>query len=99
MKILVWRLSLFPFWTGRFSLFPLPSKVLSSFSWLYQYLLTNVRTSAAVCKSILANVHELVRKLTFLLTNVRTSAAVCKLILANVQKLVRKLTYLLTNVS
>ena len=29
-------LSLFPFWTRRFSLFLLPSKVLSSFSWLYR---------------------------------------------------------------
>ena len=27
----------FPFSGGRFSLFPLPSKVLSSFSWLYRY--------------------------------------------------------------
>ena len=26
----------FPFSGGRFSLFPLPSKVLSSFSWLYR---------------------------------------------------------------
>ena len=57
------------------------------------YLWTNVRTSAAVCKLILANVHKLVRKLTYSSTNVRTSAAVCKLIFANVQKLVRKLTF------
>ena len=28
----------FPFSGGRFSLFPLPSKVLSSFSWLYRYI-------------------------------------------------------------
>ena len=28
----------FSFSGGRFSLFPLPSKVLSSFSWLYRYL-------------------------------------------------------------
>ena len=36
MKILGPPLSLFPFRRGRFSLFPLPSKVLSSFSWLYR---------------------------------------------------------------
>ena len=31
-------LSLFPFRLWRFSLFPLPAKVLSSFSWLYRYI-------------------------------------------------------------
>ena len=36
VKIYGLAFSLFPFWTGRFSLFPLPSKVISSFSWLYR---------------------------------------------------------------
>ena len=57
------------------------------------YFLTNVRTSAAVCKLILTNVQKLVRMLTYFLTNFRTAAAVCELMIASAQKLVRKITY------
>ena len=44
------------------------------------YFWTNVRTSAAVCKFILTNVHKLVRKSTYSLTNVCTSATIFILI-------------------
>ena len=40
----------FPFSGGRFSLFPLPSKVLSSFSWLYWYVLCHYVSCHAMSK-------------------------------------------------